>query len=134
MAWTHNKESTMEDFIHYYNGIINNFPSRLAKIAKKNGIKLAKPSARIPAADGDAELQTDASKFQCDCSYKFWRAGCVVKKPAPTDMACYCSRKFFSCKGWVVKCTNQNSGSCHEPGTSFSDCYQGRGNCGGYRK
>jgi len=44
----------MDDYIHYFNGLITNFPSRLAAIAKKYGIKLAKPSAvsqQQPEAD-----------------------------------------------------------------------------------
>jgi len=122
MSWTFNKESSMDDYIHYFNGLITNFPSRLAAIAKKY---------RIPAATG-GKLHTDASKYRCSCDYEWWQGGCVVDKPAPADLACYCSKRAFFCKGWVVKCTHQSSAVCRRPGTSLFACKQGRGNCNGY--
>ena len=132
-AWTFNKESTMDDYMHYFNGLITNFPGRLVSLAKKRGVILAKPEDRIPPKTS-TDVETDEKKFRCDCSYhfKWFNNGCKISKSAPKGMACYCSKHTFNCKGWVVMCNNPNNLSCAHPTTSLTSCKEGRGNCRGY--
>jgi len=68
----------------------------------------------------------------CDCDYH--AGGCTISKPAPEGMACKCSYDlFWTCSGTVVTCSGTSSPFCQTPDSSIGSCYEGGGDCGGYK-
>lgn len=68
----------------------------------------------------------------CECKY-YKAGGCALIKAAPRGEACKCVHEgFWTCKGKVIACPDQNHPLCELPTTSKKSCEFARGNCGGY--
>ena len=67
-----------------------------------------------------------------DCKYR--PGGCSISRPAPANHACKCVYKvFWRCGGEVTNCRNGGSRFCTRPDTSVHSCFQGQGDCQGYK-
>ena len=78
---------------------------------------------------GDCEGYRDAS---CDCDYH--PGGCSISQTAPHNTACKCKYKGgWTCGGEVVKCLHPGSRYCKFPDQSVQSCFQGNGDCEGYK-
>ncbi|XP_066922651.1 dermonecrotic toxin LiSicTox-betaID1-like [Clytia hemisphaerica] len=129
-TWSVDLYKTMNYYSNYFNGIITNYPGILTGLLKLKGIPLAKPEDRIAPATS-SKVATSHDSYLCECTY--YSGGCKVTKAAPKGLACQCTYPFlWTCKGWVVQCTDQAASQCQNPGTLKQDCLEGRGDCGGY--
>ena len=69
---------------------------------------------------------------KCDCDYH--PGGCSISQASPANTACKCIYKgFWTCGGEVVNCLDSNSPYCKTPDKSVQACFQGNGDCEGYR-
>ena len=129
--WTLDKDSSMKHYLPYVQGLMTNYPGDLNDILREAGIKLATPSSTIPTTTNSAVI-TSMSGFSCDCDYR--PGGCSISEASPANMACKCIYKgFWTCGGEVVKCLDSNSPYCKTPDKSVQACFQGNGDCEGYR-
>ena len=68
----------------------------------------------------------------CDCDYH--PGGCSISRASPHNTACKCKYKgFWTCSGEVVRCLNPSSHYCAIPDKSVQSCFQGNGECEGYK-
>ena len=78
---------------------------------------------------GDCEGYKHAS---CDCDYH--PGGCSISQTAPHDTACKCKYKGgWTCGGEVERCLDPSSRYCRIPDQSAQSCFQGNGDCEGYK-
>lgn len=78
---------------------------------------------------GDCEGYKTAT---CDCDYH--PGGCSISTAAPKNTACKCVYKgAWTCGGEIVRCNDFNSQYCLNPDTSIQACFEGRGDCEGYK-
>lgn len=69
---------------------------------------------------------------KCDCNYH--PGGCSISQAAPADTACKCVYKgFWTCGGEIVRCLDFSSRYCKSPDKSVQSCFQGNGDCEGYK-
>ena len=69
---------------------------------------------------------------KCDCDYH--PGGCSISLVAPANTACKCIYKgAWTCGGEVVRCLDSNSQYCKTPDKSVQSCFQGNGDCEGYK-
>lgn len=130
-VWTIDWPSSLANYINYFNGIITNHPGRLAKVVREKNIRLATPNDVIPPATSKVAVTSTEGYELCDCDYT--SGGCKITKPAPKGLACQCAKRFWwSCKGYVVLCSDNNSYYCSKSQTRKHACQLGRGNCNGY--
>ena len=67
----------------------------------------------------------------CDCDYH--PGGCSISKTSPPNWACRCEYEgFWTCRGYIDYCADDDSDSCKSPDMSIQSCAQGGGDCGGY--
>ena len=68
----------------------------------------------------------------CDCGYAL--DGCFISKSPPRNIACKCIHELpGTCTGTIVQCLNTSSKYCISPDTTYNSCFQGDGNCEGYK-
>ena len=128
--WTVDKESRMEHYIDYLQGIMTNYPGRLYDILMKKGIVLANQASTIPVATS-SDVITNTARFTCDCGHH--QGGCAISRAAPEGLACKCKNEIgLYCRGAVVQCHDITDIYCKTPDTSVNSCLQGGGDCGGY--
>lgn len=136
-TWTVDLESTLSKRVDFFTGIITNYPGTLSKILKQKGIRVAKPTDRIPPSHM-SNYVSHAGAVGCECSPIGPGKSCKITKPAEPGLACNCARSRdhrvgFKCLGgWIVLCSDPNSPYCKKPDTSYESCLQGRGDCDGY--
>ena len=71
-------------------------------------------------------------RVTCDCDYH--PGGCSISQSPPANTACKCIYKgWWTCSGDVVMCFNFNSPYCKSPDKSVHTCFQGGGDCEGYK-
>lgn len=69
-----------------------------------------------------------------DCKCDFGLGGCYISQASPTGTACKCTNiANLVCRGELIDCVNSSSKYCKSPDTSFHSCFQGNGNCEGYK-
>ena len=131
-TWTVDKRKEMKRHIRYVQGIITNYPARLKQVLDEAGIAVANQSSTIPDATS-SEVVGSSEDYSCDCSYQpvtLFTGGCAITRPAPNNMACYCSLGIFGCSGYSAQCRDPTNIKCQSPDNSFAACNQGRGICG----
>ena len=126
--WSIDKKSSMTKYIKLgATGVMTNRPADLVSVARKRGLRLARPGEPLPRIMSNVIVGGG-----CDCDYH--PGGCTISKRAPDGKACRCKYKgAWTCGGSVVSCSMSNP-RCRRPDTSAASCVLGGGDCDGYKK